>query len=189
MMSCRPAAPRTAPYTNVGMSTDKIAKMRSDYLYLLSTSSLKLNRFVNCRTFVLESYVVWPTEIGVPGVPVAARFSEGDSAALYEACTRTPAAVHYMYFKGQVPPFKVFFYQALQAHPDAVATIAERAPAVRVEVRWARIKLLACCLADWLWLAGWLARWMAARLAAWPICWLWNLRLCALGSYAEQQHG
>jgi len=56
------------------------------------------------------------------------------------------AAVHYMYFKGQVPPFKVYFYQALQAHPDAVATIAERAPAVRVEVRWARIKLLACCL-------------------------------------------
>ena len=56
-------------------------------------------------------------------------------------------AVHYMYFRGQVPAFDIYFHQALQAHPDAVANIAKRAPLIHAAVRWANAKLLACCLA------------------------------------------
>jgi hypothetical protein len=56
-------------------------------------------------------------------------------------------AVHYMYFRGQVPVFDIYFHQALREHPDAVAHIAKRAPLIHAAVRWANTKLLACCLA------------------------------------------
>jgi hypothetical protein len=56
-------------------------------------------------------------------------------------------AVHYMYFRGQVPAFSIYFHQALREHPDAVANIAKRAPLIHAAVRWANAKLLACCLA------------------------------------------
>jgi len=56
-------------------------------------------------------------------------------------------AVHYMYFRGQVPAFDIYFHQALREHPDAVAHIAKRAPLIHAAVRWANAKLLACCLA------------------------------------------
>ena len=56
-------------------------------------------------------------------------------------------AVHYMYFRGQVPVFDIYFHQALREHPDAVAHIAKRTPLIHAAVRWANTKLLACCLA------------------------------------------
>lgn len=65
---------------------------------------------------------------------------------LWTTPTSVHSAVHYMYYQGQVPPFAHYFNEALQAHPDAVANIAKRAPLVRKEVRWAHMKLLVCCL-------------------------------------------
>jgi hypothetical protein len=65
---------------------------------------------------------------------------------LWTTPTSVHSAVHYMYYQGQVPPFVSYFYQALEEHPDAVATIAARAPLVRRAVRWAHMKLLVCCI-------------------------------------------
>ena len=67
-------------------------------------------------------------------------------AAIYNP-TGVHAAVHYMYFRGQVPAFSIYFHQALREYPDAVAHIAKRAPLIHAAVRWANAKLLVCCLA------------------------------------------